>query len=123
MIHCKEYKNTKVLKFLLSNELENFHIHVMVESGFCSISGYGSCDSLTTTLNQLGTITIVSTKRSESIVITQLMRALLTILRNDCMVLSNTFLFSACPEGDSNLDQSRIAVFENCKATALATQP
>ena len=27
------------------------------------------------------------------------------------------------PEWDSNLDPSRIAVFEDCKATALTTQP
>ena len=28
-----------------------------------------------------------------------------------------------CPKGDSNLGQSRMAVFENCQATALTTRP
>ena len=59
--------------------------------------------------------------RSESIVMTRLIRALLTILRYDYMVLSNAYLFSACPERDSNMGPSRIAVVEDCKA--ITTQP
>ena len=36
------------------------------------------------------------------------------------ILLSNQYL---SPEHDSNLGLSRIAVFEDCKATALTTQP
>ena len=60
---------------------------------------------------------------SELIVMTRLIRALLTILMYDYMVLSNAYLFSVCPEQDSNLGLCRIAVLEDCKATALTTPP
>ena len=37
-------------------------------------------------------------------------------------VFDSYYLFSACPERDSNLGPSKIAVFEDRKATALTTQ-
>ena len=60
---------------------------------------------------------------SELIVMTRLIRASLTILRYNYMVLSNAYLFFVCPEQASNLGLCRIDVLEDCKAIALTTQP
>ena len=64
-------------------------------------------------------------KKQKKLVISQLIEAgqAIQIAGYNKIITATVPFNQSCPEQDSNVSQRRIAVFEDCKATALTTWP